>query len=102
MDSGTFRHQSFKERCMKSILLNLIAAAALLFSGMALASDEEQPMAEPIESPSSPAVQEPQPPQDSASTSRDIPTRTNRSQSLDLRYCLELGTNAEIAKCAGE
>jgi hypothetical protein len=29
-------------------------------------------------------------------------SKPERAKDLDLRHCLELGTNAEIAKCAGE
>jgi hypothetical protein len=35
-------------------------------------------------------------------THRDIPTKRNRSRTLDLRYCLEQGSNVAIATCAGE
>ncbi|MBI5890309.1 MAG: hypothetical protein HZB47_06485 [Nitrosomonadales bacterium] len=95
---------------MKVKYPNLIAVALLLFSGIALAADETesmaQPMAEPMAQPAEPAsssaAEEPQPPPYLSSSNRDIPTKTNRSKSLDLRYCLELKTYQEIARCAGE
>ncbi|MDO8990586.1 MAG: hypothetical protein Q7U91_13250 [Sideroxyarcus sp.] len=91
---------------MKRAFLNLLALAVLQYGGAAFAYDEAEPMAAPMEefaeSPASPAAPEPQTATASTDTQRDIPTKTNRSKSLDLRYCLELQTNVEIAKCAGE
>lgn len=48
------------------------------------------------------AVQESPPPMKQSSSSKQTKLKTRRSKSLDLRHCLELETNAAIAKCAGE
>jgi hypothetical protein len=106
---------------MKRTILNLIAVAALLVSGMALAVDDVEPKAMPVDEGTGQAVMHeeavPQAmmpaeaaPQATApevklvapSTHRDIPTKRNRSRTLDLRYCLEQDSNVAIATCAGE
>jgi hypothetical protein len=127
---------------MKRTILNLVAIAALSFSGMALAVDDVEPKAMPVDEgagqtvmpvdevagqammPEEAAPQAVMPeeatpqavtpaeaaPQATApeakpiatNTHRDIPTKRNRSRSLDLRYCLEQGSNVAIATCAGE
>jgi len=104
---------------MKSTILNLIVMAAMLFGNTVFAADEEENMAQPVEigtettgsveQPAMPAVSELpsateklQPAPYLSSAKRDKPTKYNRSKSLDLRYCLELESNVEIAKCAGE
>ena len=104
---------------MKSTTMNLIVVAALLFGNTALAADETENMAQPTEigteatapveaqampdvSELPPSAEETRPIPLPPSTKRDKPTKFNRSKSLDLRYCLELKSNQEIAKCAGE
>lgn len=106
---------------MYNTIKKLIVVAALLFGGVAFAADETgnttqpaegaieatpMPVQEavepaPIQEEVVPEIQEQKAPEVSYSK-HDIPTRMNRSKTLDLRYCLELPTNVEIAKCAGE
>lgn len=96
---------------MKRTILNLIAIAALSLSGMSLAVEDVAPVAMPMDGGAEQAATS----SDSATNTsipesepvvknmrRDVPTKTNRSHTLDLRYCLELESNAAIAKCAGE
>ncbi len=91
---------------MKTTIAKLIVVAALSFSGTALAAEQMKseeantPASKPAASPAAPAVapkllsasQEPKP----------AKARPARSKSLDLRHCLDLKTNAAIAKCARE
>jgi hypothetical protein len=102
---------------MKSTILNLIAVAALLFSWTAQAADEvaSQPLATQsvaettavptTAAPVSTPLATPEKPAASMKHSkkyRRAKANPLRSKSLDLRHCLDLPTNAEIAKCAGE
>lgn len=104
---------------MKRTTMNLIVMAAILFGNTVLAADEAEIMAQPVEigteatgsveQPAMPAVSELpsatgelEPAPYLPRAKRDKPTKYNRSKSLDLRYCLELESNVEIAKCAGE
>lgn len=86
---------------MKTTITSLIVVAALSFSGAALAAgemeNEAQPMPETAAEPAPPA-QAPQPAVKSPTPAKGKP----RPKSLDLRHCLELKTDAAIAKCAGE
>lgn len=114
---------------MKRTTMSLIVVAAMLFGSPALAADETESMAQPadqtedmaqpteIETEPTQLVEQPTMPTESelppstekprlapynSSGKRDKPTKYNRSKTLDLRYCLELESNVEIAKCAGE
>ena len=104
---------------MKSTILNLIAVAALLISWTAQAADEvaskelpptAQPVAETTAVPSTTApvstpLATPEKPAVALKHSKKYKrakANLGRSHTLDLRYCLELPTNAEIATCAGE
>jgi hypothetical protein len=86
---------------MKTSITTLIVVAALSFSDAALAAEkmenEAQPAAETTAEPAPPA-QAPQPAVKSPTPAKGKP----RPKNLDLRHCLELKTDAEIAKCAGE
>lgn len=85
---------------MKTAIANVIVIAALSLNGAALAAEEtggtelklqqQLPPTSPAETPQ-PAVKSPTP-------EKGMP----RPKDLDLRHCLELKTDAEIAKCAGE
>jgi hypothetical protein len=111
MDSGTLRNQSLKEKCMKSTILNLIAAATLIFSWSVHAAGKIEGNSQSPANP--PAATSP----DAASRITQISTKhrfkhaklhkrarakSARSHSLDLRHCLELESNAAIAQCANE
>ena len=101
---------------MKTTIANLIVVAALSFSGAALSAEEAKgKMQPPAAQPAAPAsavppaptaklaapapVQEPQP---EAKPSAPAKAKPPRSKTLDLRHCLDLESNAEITKCAGE
>ena len=106
---------------MKSTITNLIAVAALLVSGAAIAAGEPESNAQPpavqppvtqpaaassVQPASAPASTEAASAQESQpamkrSTSGKHAT-TVRPKNLDLRHCLDLESNAAIAKCAGE
>jgi hypothetical protein len=104
---------------MKSTILNLFAVAALLFSWAAQAADEAAPKAQPPAAQSAAETTAVQPTAAPVSTPLATPEKPAasmkhskhykrakandlHSKSLDLRYCLDLKTNAEIATCAGE
>ncbi len=104
---------------MKSTILNLIATATLLFGWTVYAADETvqktqpaamQPAAvTPAASAETTSVltppattQETQPPVKRSKMHKRAKRTLGRSHDLDLRHCLELPTNVEIAKCAGE
>ena len=104
---------------MKRTILNLIAAAALLFCWAAQAADEmqsntpspeTQPVVETVALPEATApvtappalAQETLPPAKHSSSHKHVIAKHGRSHDLDLRDCLDLTTNVEIAKCAGE
>jgi hypothetical protein len=104
---------------MKRTILNLIAAVALLFGWAAQAADEMEgktpspetlPVVEtvavpeviaPVTAPPAPA-QETQSPVNPPKSHKHAIAKHGRSHDLDLRDCLDLKTNLEIAKCAGE
>lgn len=67
--------------------------------------------AAPVATPAAPtpvaaAVQVPQPPmklsEETKAARKPAPSKPERPKNLDLRHCLELETDAAIAKCAGE
>ena len=99
---------------MKRTILNLIAAAALLFGWTAQAADATAQQTQPAAAVSSaPAATPPvsaapataeqaQPPAKHSKLHKRAKTKLARSHDLDLRHCLDLKTNAEIAECAGE
>lgn len=87
---------------MKTTIMNVIVVAALSFSGAALAAGEmeSKELPAPATATAEPAhpAQAPQPAVKSLTPVKGKP----RPKNLDLRYCLALKTDAEIAKCAGE
>ena len=104
---------------MKSTIPNLIAVAALLSGWTAQAADQMEsqtppsatpPAAIAVEAPmaATPAVakpvtaEKPQSPLKSSKSGKHAKAKRGRTYAQDLRYCLDLPTNAEIAKCAGE
>ena len=103
---------------MKNTIVNLIVVAALLISGAALAAVEmaskaQPPAAQPAAASAVPPAtaaesikpapaKEPQPLLQHSTSSKHAKAKPIRSKSLDLRHCLELTSNAAIAKCAGE
>ena len=104
---------------MKRTILNLIAAATLLFGWAAQAADEmgsntpspdTQPIVETVAAPAAtaPVTAPPdsaeitQPPANPPKSHKHVIAKHGRAHDLDLRDCLDLKTNVEIAKCAGE
>lgn len=97
---------------MKSAILNLIAAIALSFGNASLAAEE--PMQPPATAasavqpamaakPAQPSpLQQTQPAVKQPASGKHAKTTTMRPKDQDLRHCLELDSNAAIAKCAGE
>jgi hypothetical protein len=91
---------------MKSTILNLIAAVTLLVGWTAQAADDMVQQTQPAATASvtsTPATsQETRPPVKRAKLHKRAKAKQGRSHDLDLRHCLDLPTNAEIAQCAGE
>ncbi len=103
---------------MKSTIVNLTVVAALSFTRCAFGAGEVESKTPPASPPAAaaPAVVVPEaapaaPAQKAEkaeavakpSTSvKRTKARTERPKNLDLRHCLELESNAAIAKCAGE
>lgn len=73
----------------KALATTLLALLAVLSAGLALAQ------ATPAK-PAGMVVQSGEPKATRTSTARKAPTKVNE----DARHCLELGTTAEIVKCA--
>ncbi len=101
---------------MRSIIKSLIVVTALSFSGTALAAGEMVSQAQPApaqpvaaasavpatvaeSTPAAPA-KKPQPAMKRSTSGKHA--KGPRPKNLDLRHCLELESNAAIAKCAGE
>lgn len=95
---------------MKTTIMKVIVVTALSFSGTALAAEETRGKIQtPATQPAAPAsavppapVLEPQPAPKPSAPGKAAKAKPPRSKSLDLRHCLDLETNAAIAKCAGE
>jgi hypothetical protein len=96
---------------MKRTILNLIAAAALLFGWTAQAADEtvqktptaaSQPAAATPVATAPATAQVTKAPAKHSKSHKRAKAKHARSHDLDLRHCLDLKTNAEIAECAGE
>lgn len=90
---------------MKTTIMNVIVVAALSFNGAALAAAEtagkvQAPAAQPPALAVPPAAA--QASQPAAKPSIPAKAKKTRPKNLDLRHCLDLKTDAEIAKCAGE
>lgn len=104
---------------MNNTIVNLIVVVALSFSGAVLAAEEmgskaQPPATQPVAAvsavppatatettPLAPA-QEPLPAVKRSTPGKHAKAKAPRSKSLDLRHCLELETNAAIARCAYE
>jgi hypothetical protein len=94
---------------MKSTILNLIAAATLLVGWTAQAADEMAQNSKPdavaatASAAATPATAEnTQPPVKRTKSHKRSKAKHVHSHGLDLRHCLDLKTNIEIAQCAGE
>lgn len=105
---------------MKGTIVNLIVVAALSFSAGVPAAEEAGGKAQPAATQPAPAaasavpaatsgesappalVEKPLPPAKKSTSGKRHKAKAPRSKSLDLRHCLELDTNAAIARCAGE
>ncbi len=103
---------------MNNMIANLMVLTALSFSGTALAAGEEAskapaPAVQPgVTAPAAPTTAAESAPPATAqkpqgTTERSTPPKRAgkkkvRPKNLDLRHCLELESNAAIAKCAGE
>lgn len=101
---------------MKYTTVTLMVLATLCFGGTAFAAEEmaaktstptNQPASaaasavSPATTTAAPAA-EPQPAMKHPSALKHTKAKGPRSRSLDLRHCLELKTNVEIARCARE
>lgn len=103
---------------MKHGITNLIAVAALSCCGMALAAGDAGNKSRPAEAKPATATVAAQPvaptkmPEPAAAkkpaaakepmSGAAIKTQAVRPKDLDLRHCLDQGSDAAIAKCAGE
>lgn len=101
---------------MKYTTVNLMVLVTLCFGGTAFAAEQmaaktpspaNQPASAaasavaPATTTAAPAA-EPQPAMKHPSALKRAKAKGPRSRSLDLRHCLELKTNIEIARCAHE
>lgn len=93
---------------MKTTIMKVIVVAALSFNGTAHSAEEakgkiQPPAAQPA-APAPPKAAEPAPPAPQPESKPPAPTQAKpaRPKNLDLRHCLTLKTDAEIAKCAYE
>ncbi len=100
---------------MKTTIANLIVVAALSFSGTAFSAEEAKGSIQTPAQPAAPASAVPpvptakpaapapvQEPQSEAKPPAPAQEKPPRSKNLDLRHCLDLESDAAIAKCAGE
>ncbi|BBJ00335.1 hypothetical protein FGKAn22_20270 [Ferrigenium kumadai] len=95
---------------MKTTIMNVIVVAALSFSGAALAAAETAGKVQtPAAPPAAPASAVPPAPAQAAqpaakplAPAKHAKAKKPRPKNLDLRHCLDLETDAAIAKCAGE
>jgi hypothetical protein len=92
---------------MKTTIVNVIVVAALSFSGAVLAAAEMEGKIQPSAAQQAAAVppasaQAPQSAVKPAAPAKPAKAKKVRPKNLDLRHCLDLETDAEIAKCAGE
>lgn len=101
---------------MNNMVKNLIVVTAFSFSIAANAAEEvagkeaaaPQPVAAsavqpaPAAAPALAPVQKPEASPVRSTAGKPAKARGVRSKSLDLRHCLDLDSNAAIAKCAGE
>ena len=113
---------------MKNTIMNVIVVTALSFSGAALAAEQtggkiQTPAVKPVvpasavppvakpavtavapaaaAKPATPALQ-PEPALKPSTPAAPAKAKPVRSKKRDLRHCLDLKTNAAIARCAGE
>ncbi|HXU93701.1 MAG TPA: hypothetical protein VFP33_08610 [Gallionella sp.] len=95
---------------MKTTIMNVIVVAALSFNGAALAAAETggkiqtsaaQP-APPASAAPPAAAKATLPAAKPTTPAKRVKVKRPRPKNLDLRHCLDLKTDAEIAKCAGE
>ncbi len=107
---------------MKKTIVNLTVVAALSFTHCAFGAGEVEsktppasppaaaasavaaPIAAPETTPAAPAqkAEKAEAVAKPSTSVRRTKARTERPKNLDLRHCLELESNAAIAKCAGE
>ncbi len=104
---------------MKTTIVNLTVVAALSFTHCAFGAGEAESKTPPPASPPAAAASAvaapeatPAAPAQKAEKAEAVAkpstsvkrtkARTERPKNLDLRHCLELESNAAIAKCAGE
>jgi len=97
---------------MKTLMTSLLVAAGMLLGSTAQAEDTAAAQAEDTAAASAPVVQNetatptPAPTQQTPEAKPVKPLKLRpgapRPRDMDLRHCLELPTNAEIAACAGE
>lgn len=96
---------------MKTTIVNLIVVTALSFSAVAPAAEmgsktqhpaPAMPPAPAAVSAAATSAQASQPGLQPSTPPKPAKAKSARSKSLDLRHCLDLETNAAIAKCAGE
>ncbi len=101
---------------MKTTILSLLVVMALSFSGTVFAAAQAGGKAQPAEAKPLPAsavppaaaakpatpAQAPEHALKPSTPAKSATTKPGRAKNLDLRHCLDLETNAAIAKCAGE
>ena len=95
---------------MRTTIMKAIVVAALSFSGVAFsaegAKDRTQPPAAQPAAPSSAvplaSTAAPAPAREAQPAPKPAKAKPPHPKNLDLRHCLDLKTDAEIAKCAGE
>jgi hypothetical protein len=114
---------------MKSAILSLNLVAALLYGGVSLAAENMETQTQPPAAPSAAApapditapapapapapvaaapqvqtapIQKPESVTAHKTYDRKTILKLRQSKTLDLRYCLDRGSNAAIAMCAGE
>lgn len=86
---------------MKTTITSLIVVAAWSFSNAMLAAGEMESKAQPVPETTTEQAAPTHAPQ-SAVKSPTPAKGKPRPKNLDLRHCLDLKTDAEITKCAGE
>ena len=101
---------------MKNTIVSLTVVAALSFTRCAFGAGEVESKTPPPASPPAAAASAVTAPEAAPATpekkaevvakpstsGKRTKARTERPKDLDLRHCLELESNAAIAKCAGE
>jgi len=93
-----------RSKTMKTLMTSLLVAAGMLLGSTAQAEDTAAASAPVVQNET--ATPTPAPTQQTPEAKPVKPLKLRpgapRPRDMDLRHCLELPTNAEIAACAGE